>query len=169
MKMKYILLSMLSITSAFAYTSHAAPATANTTTAAPATAATSAAPVPAVTPATTAAAPAQAPASADISGTYQCQGYDPYNKNNYNFPNVTITKNGDVYNIQWQDANGNPLMLGNAVQNPDAINAYAIMYWPLKRDYYNVGLYVRKPDGTLESHWLSASQGLVGTETCTRK
>lgn len=105
----------------------------------------------------------------DISGTYVCKGYDPYNKRNYSFPIVEINKKGDLYNIQWQDDAGNPIMIGNAVTNPGAKDVYAIVYWPTKPDYYLVGQYVKADDGSLKSNWIVAGQKLVGTETCTKK
>lgn len=107
--------------------------------------------------------------STDISGTYLCKGYDPYNKRNYFFPEMVVVKKGDLYNIQWQDDAGNPIMIGNAVTNASVHDGYAVVYWPAKPDYYLVGQYVRNSDGSLQSNWIVAGNKLVGTELCTKK
>ncbi len=104
--------------------------------------------------------------SANMSGVYQCTGTDPFQKNTYSFQLVTIIKNGDVYNVQWQDASGTPIMIGTGVTHPDLNNTFAVLYWPLNKSYYMLGLYAVKPDGSLQSRWIVNGQVLVGSETC---
>lgn len=121
---------------------------------------------PAPTPTPTATTPSS---GADFSGTYQCQGYDPFGKSNYSYPTATFTKNGDTYSIQWLSANGYPLLLGTGVTIPDVNNAIAVVFWdPKKPDYFGVAIYQHKSDGSLQANWTLQAQKQVGTETCTK-
>lgn len=125
------------------------------------------------------AAPAAAPATpdtsaaaastTDVSGTYQCQGYDPFGKSDYNYPTAVFTKNGDTYNIQWQSSTGYPLLLGTGLFNKDVSNAFAVVFWdPKKPDYFGAGLYTVKPDGSMQAVWTLQAQKQIGTEVCTK-
>lgn len=118
------------------------------------------------TPAPMAQAAVPSSTGTDFSGTYKCDGYDPYNKNNYSYSHATFTKNDNVYNVQWQDDNGNPVMLGTGIMNSNVPDAIAILYSSPKKDYYILGLYKKNADGTLQSTWVSGGSKLIGTETC---
>jgi len=119
--------------------------------------------------ATPAATPAASSGGSDVSGTYQCQGYDPFGKSNYSYPTVTIAKNGDAYTIQWQSSTGYPLLLGTGLFNHEINNAFAVVFWdPKKADYFGTAIYLIKPDGTLQADWTLQAQKQIGTETCTK-
>jgi len=105
---------------------------------------------------------------ADFSGNYKCQGYDPYNKQNYSYAKVTFVKNDTVYNIQWQDENGNPIMLGTGLVNPNVMDSLAVIYSTPKKEFFNLGNYKRNPDGSLQSTWISEGNKLIGNETCNK-
>lgn len=121
------------------------------------------------TTSTQASKSADASSGMDISGTYQCQGYDPFGKSDYNYPTATFSKNGDTYNVQWQSSTGYPLLLGTGLFNKDITNAFSVVFWdPKKADYFGTALYLVKPDGSLAGVWTLQAQKQVGTETCTK-
>lgn len=109
---------------------------------------------------------AQATGGATFNGTYKCQGYDPYSKANYQFPTVVFTKNGDNYQIQYQDNQGNPVKYGTGVTLADSNNILSVITWPLKKNFYMVSVYKLQPDGTLTSSWATEGQSQAGSETC---
>lgn len=105
----------------------------------------------------------------DVSGTYQCQGYDPFGKSDYSYPTAIFSKNGDAYSVQWQSSTGYPLLLGTGIVNKDISNAFSVVFWdPKKADYFGTALYAVKPDGSLSAVWTLQAQKQVGTETCTK-
>ena len=107
--------------------------------------------------------------SPDISGNYQCQGYDPYGKSNYANP-VTITRNGNTFTFQWLTTKGYPFILGTGVFNTDLNNAVSVVFWdPKKADYFGTEIFVIKPDGSMSANWTLQGENQVGTESCTKK
>ena len=91
------------------------------------------------TSASTQAAPAAT--TADVTGTYTCQGYDPYGKTNFN-STVNVSKNGDTYSFQWL-SNGYPYNLGTGLFHKDVPNAVSVVFWdPKKSDYFLIRLLI---------------------------
>lgn len=103
----------------------------------------------------------------DFSGTYQCSGYDPYNKANFN-ETITFTKTGDTYSVQLAESGsaGIPYMLGTALVNKNAIS---FVVWDQKKPHiFGAGLYKIKSDGSLDGVWSTKATNQVGTETCVK-
>ena len=110
--------------------------------------------------------PSSAP---DISGNYQCQGYDPFGKSNYSNP-VTITKRGSTFNFQWLNQKGYPFLLGTGVMHPDIGNMVSVVFWdPKKAEYFGTEVFAIKSDGSMSATWTVQGEDQVGTETCTKK
>lgn len=106
--------------------------------------------------------------SPDISGTYQCKGYDPGSKANYANP-ITIVKNGDTYTFQWLNSSGYPFNLGTGIMNPGMNEAISVVFWdPKKSDFFGTMLYQLKPDGSLSGVWVVQATQQLGTENCTK-
>lgn len=106
--------------------------------------------------------------SSDITGSYQCKGYDPASKSNYTNP-ITITKNGDTYTFQWLNSNGYPFNLGTGIINPGMSNAMSVVFWdPKKSDFFGTMSYAIQPDGTLSGVWVIQATQQIGTETCVK-
>lgn len=104
----------------------------------------------------------------DISGHYECQGYDPYGKSNYSNP-VTVTRNGETYSFQWLSSKGYPFILGTGVFNKNISNAISVVFWdPKKQDYFGTEIFEIKPDGSMQATWTLQGENAVGTETCTK-
>ncbi len=115
------------------------------------------------------AAPSTAPAAntPDVTGTYTCQGYDPYGKTNFN-STVNVSKNGDTYSFQWL-SNGYPYNLGTGLFHKDVPNAVSVVFWdPKKSDYFGTEVFYIKSDGSLDAQWTLQAQNKIGTESCTK-
>jgi hypothetical protein len=105
----------------------------------------------------------------DISGKYDCHGYDPFGKSNYKNP-VTVTKNGDTYSFQWLNSRNYPFILGTGVMNPDINNMVSVVFWdPKKADYFGTEVFAIKPDGSMSATWTVQGENQVGTEECVKK
>ena len=105
----------------------------------------------------------------DVTGNYQCQGYDPYGKSNYSNP-VSVTKNGETYSFQWLSSKGYPFILGTGVFNKNVNNVISVVFWdPKKADYFGTELFEIKSDGSLQAFWTLQAENLIGTESCTKK
>lgn len=103
----------------------------------------------------------------DITGTYQCNGYDPFGKVTYTNP-LAITRINDTYNFQWIATTGSPLVLGTGLFHKNMDNAIAVVFWdPRQNDYFGTEIFQVLPDGTLNANWVLQGQNLIGTETCT--
>lgn len=104
----------------------------------------------------------------DITGTYQCKGYDPGGNSNYANP-ITITKNGDIYNFQWLNSNGVPFNLGTGIFNSKLDNAISVVFWdPKKADFFGTMIYEITSDGSLQGNWVIQGTTKIGTESCTK-
>jgi hypothetical protein len=124
-------------------------------------------------PSTTTAAPAMANSGGtggDVSGTYKCSGYDPYDKTNYT-ENIVLKKNGDsTYNVQLIHSDSVvPYNLGTGVAMQGVNNAISYTYWdPQKPTVMGTEIFEVKPDGSLVGSWTSSGTNWVGTENCTK-
>jgi len=105
--------------------------------------------------------------AADITGNYQCHGYDPFGKSNYANP-VSVTKNGDTYSFQWLNSKGYPFLLGTAVMSIDGNNVSIVFWDPKKADYFGTEVFTIKPDGSMQANWTVQGENQAGTETCTK-
>jgi len=104
----------------------------------------------------------------DISGNYQCRGYDPFGKSNYANP-VLVTKREDTFSFQWLNSKGYPFLLGTGVMNPDINNMVSVVFWdPKKTDYFGTEVFAIKPDSSMSATWTVQGENQVGTETCTK-
>lgn len=105
----------------------------------------------------------------DISGSYKCSGYDPYDKTNYN-ETIVFKKTGDTYSIQLiHEDSVVPYNLGTGVMSKDVNNAIALVYWdPQKPTTMGTELFEIKADGSLEGIWTSSGTKVTGTEMCTK-
>ncbi len=106
--------------------------------------------------------------TSDISGNYQCRGYDPFGKSNYSNP-VTISKHGDTYSVEWINAKGYPFLLGTGIFNQDVNDVISVVFWdPKKTDYFGTEVFKIKPDRSLSANWTLQGENQVGTESCTK-
>lgn len=104
----------------------------------------------------------------DITGTYQCKGFDPGGNSNYANP-ITITKNSDIYNFQWLNSNGVPFNLGTGIFNSNIDNIVSVVFWdPKKADFFGTMIYEIKSDGSLQGNWVIQGTTKIGTESCTK-
>lgn len=102
----------------------------------------------------------------DITGSYQCKGYDPGGNSNYTNP-ITVTKNGDTYAFQWLNSSGYPFNLGTGIMIPNLNNVVSVVFWdPKKSDYFGTMVYAIGSDGTLDGGWVIQGTKKAGTETC---
>ena len=105
----------------------------------------------------------------DISGTYQCKGYDPGGNTNYT-NSITVAKNGDTFTFQWLNSSGYPFNLGTGIFNSDLNNAVSVVFWdPKKSDFFGTMFYVISSDGSLQGKWIIQGTTQIGTETCSKK
>lgn len=107
--------------------------------------------------------------SKDISGTYKCSGYDPYDKTNYN-ENIVFKKTDETYSIQLiHDDSVVPYNLGTGVMSKNVDNAIALVYWdPQKPTTMGTELFEIKSDGSLDGVWTSSGTKVIGTELCSK-
>src|SRR5690606_27358043 len=90
----------------------------------------------------------------DITGTYQCKGYDPSSKSNYTNP-ITVTKNGDTYAFQWLNSKRYPFNLGTGIIHSGLKNVVSVVFWdPKKSDFFGTMVYEVKSDGSLTGEWV---------------
>ena len=108
-------------------------------------------------------------AAGDISGSYKCSGYDPYDKTNYT-ESIVFKKAGSAYSIQLIHSDSVvPYNLGTGVMNKDVNNAMGLVYWdPQKPTTMGTELFEIKSDGSLDGVWTSSGTKWIGTETCTK-
>lgn len=103
----------------------------------------------------------------DISGAYNCTGYDP--NNHVAFQTVMMVKNmGGVYQITEINKQ-NPKITGTEVAIPFASgNQFALAY-QYDADPKNFGvqaLTLNPSTQTLSGSWVQAGQTALGTEVC---
>lgn len=103
-----------------------------------------------------------------LVGNYQCQRTDA--NNSVNSYTLAITDNGSTYTLEWDNANGYPVLYGTGVIHPDMKNLLSVSFSdPKNADTYGIELFAIKPDGSLQSNWALQSANQVGSETCTKK
>ncbi len=100
-------------------------------------------------------------------GDYQCQRIDSSN-NTASYP-LTVAKTGDIYTLEWDNSNGDPVLYGTGVMHPNMTHVVASSFWdPRKPDVIGIQMIEIKPDGSLQSNWVLQSDNQVGSETCTK-
>jgi len=104
-----------------------------------------------------------AAASADVVGSYVGHGTNPSGGSGPYDCDVTITKAGDVYNVQWFFGG----QLGYEGVGLMKNGLFCVGY--AARDGYGVVVYEVKSDGTLEGIWTTPGFTDLGTETLKRK
>ncbi|CAM2962476.1 Uncharacterised protein [Legionella steigerwaltii] len=105
--------------------------------------------------------------TSSILGNYQCQRTDASN-NTVSYP-MTITKTGDTFTFEWDSGTGDPVLYGTGVMHPNLTNVISASFWdPRKPDTIGIQMIQVKPDGSLQSNWVSQADNQLGTETCTR-
>lgn len=109
-------------------------------------------------------------ATTDISGKWQCSGYDPATKEKFT-TNVMIAKTGPhTYGfIDWTDAKTGEKLKGSAVQNKTHGEHFATVLWSEdKPGYIGFGVYEIKSDGNLFGQRTTKDAKMVAEELCTK-
>lgn len=103
--------------------------------------------------------------NSDISGSYECKGYDPYVKTYYN-GTIDIKKTGNTYHFIWH-LGGNDIYNGTGLINKNLPNVVSAIFYS-SDDVKSAGVetFNIQPDGTLEGQWTMNGKDLVGRETC---
>lgn len=106
----------------------------------------------------------------DFSGNYECKGYDPIGKSNYDNP-LIVVKNGDAFNFQWMNSTkGYPILLGTGVTNNDLPNAISIVIWdPVRSTYFGTEIFAAKSDGSMTGTWVLKGENIIGNEHCVKQ
>src|SRR5689334_21457008 len=77
--------------------------------------------------------PASSSNMPDISGTYTCDGSDPYSNPPGFKEKVIFKKIGDTYNVQMiHNGSVTPYDFGTGIVNKDAPNIFSFVYWDPK-------------------------------------
>jgi len=100
--------------------------------------------------------------AADVAGTYAGSGANPGGGGAYDC-DVTIAKNGDVYDVQWYIGGGLAYEGVGIMKNGLLCVGFA------SGNSYGVVVYEQKADGTLEGVWTGPGASDLGTETLKRK
>jgi hypothetical protein len=101
-----------------------------------------------------------------VVGNYKCKRTDATSYT-VNYP-LSITKTGDTYTLEWSDSDGNPVMYGTGVINPNMTNVLTSSYWNIANTDTGVESFAINTDGSLKANWLAQSGKNSGTETCTK-
>ncbi len=100
--------------------------------------------------------------AADVAGNYTGSGANPGGGGAYDC-DVTIARNGDVYDVQWYIGGGLAYEGVGIVKNGLLCVGFA------SSGGYGVVVYEQKADGTLEGVWTGPGASDLGTETLKRK
>lgn len=114
--------------------------------------------------------PASHPSAPDISGTYACDGSDPYSTPPNFKETIIFKKIGDTYNIQMiHSGSVTPYDFGTGIVHKDVPNALSFVYWdPKDTRTKGTELLEIKADGSLVGVYADHSKDKVGTQTCVK-
>lgn len=102
-----------------------------------------------------------------VVGNYTCQRVDPANAST-TYP-LVITQTNQTYTLEWDDANGTPVMYGTGIIHPGMTNVLSTSFWnPQDTATNGVEIFEIKPDGSLQGNWTLQSGKGIGSETCTK-
>lgn len=106
-------------------------------------------------------------AAPSITGNYECQRTDT--SSNTSSYSLSVTKNGDGYTFEWDNANGYPYLYGTGLMHPDKNNLVGVSFTdPKDNTNYGAEMIEIKSDGSLQANWVIQSANQVGSETCTK-
>lgn len=106
----------------------------------------------------------------DLSGKWQCSGYDPVTKEQVS-TTVDFKKIGaNRYSFKdWVDVKSGKKLSGDIVQNKNHDENFAISFWSDdKPGYIGFGVYQINTDGTLAGQRSSKASELVSEELCNK-
>lgn len=108
-------------------------------------------------------------ATPDFSGTYNCQGHDPFVNKPYT-GTINIDKNGQAYHVVMTFDKGDDLDgVGILSQDGQNLAVAAQETKPTKAPQVSVSVYSLSADGNqLISSWTTVGKNQAVTETCQR-
>jgi len=114
---------------------------------------------------------APALAWADPTGTYQVQGVNPDNNQQYT-GTVKVVRNGETYNVAWniggQQYVGTGLgakFIGNRFQmGPASADDTAISVGYVSGNTFGMAMYFQQPDGTWQGVWTYSGSNKASAE-----
>lgn len=107
--------------------------------------------------------------AADLSGTYDCKGHAPSEKE-YTDGVLTITKSKDVYDFSWKFAKENSNTEGKGVYNPEDDSTVAVLFTIQKPTPKETGVIIYKTtnDG-IKGTAIIKGKTTLGGETCIKR
>jgi len=109
-------------------------------------------------------------ATNDITGKWQCSGYDPQTKDKITMTGEIKKTGKNTYSFKdWTNIKTGEKLKASGVQNQNHDENFAIVYWADdKPGYIGFGIYELQSDGNLAGHRTTKEGTLVGEELCTR-
>jgi len=118
------------------------------------------------------ASPLCSAAPPDLSGSYTCSGKDAVDNSEYTV-DMTVTKNGDVYNYKGVETgmnNKTQNYMGTGLFAKNSNSILASEFWQVDNlNKAGVIIYQIQPDGSLEGVWTWRDKNAVGSEICKKK
>lgn len=105
----------------------------------------------------------------DITGNWQCKGYDPFQKKEMTVSGE-IKKTGDTYSlVNWKNEGSSDARSGTALHNSHLKNSLAVMFWSNENaEDVGFGLYQIKSNNQIEGKWTMKNGQVAIAETCKR-
>lgn len=109
-------------------------------------------------------------AANDITGKWQCSGYDPQSKAKTTMTGEIAKTGTNTYSFkEWTNIKTGKKLKATGVQSKDHDENFAIVYWADDRPgYIGFGVYQLQPNGALVGNRTDKEGKLVAEELCTR-
>lgn len=106
-------------------------------------------------------------AGKDITGSYECKGFDPFKKVDYKGQaKIVQGSEPNIYHFSWHFED-NVDCTGTGMQDEKNRNITAVSFsCPSQPQYTGVQSYYLKADGSLQGHWVLQGENQMGSETC---